>query len=105
MSAIVALTENQEENNIISYFRSKKAITPKSAIKINKEEFEKSGPLLVKPSQIDPSKLPFITVINSNLYYLDEDKLKKVVQQRRNLGLYVLGILIIVIGFSIVMIF
>lgn len=105
IGAIVAVIYGQEEINLIDFFRKKKALSPSTAIEFNREEFEKSGNFLAKPTTINLSKLPFLKLVKSNIYYLDEIELEKVYKIRRRVGIIILLILILTIITGFVLIF
>ncbi|PIZ48254.1 hypothetical protein CO180_03360 [candidate division WWE3 bacterium CG_4_9_14_3_um_filter_41_6] len=103
MSSIVPLAMMQWNQNVITYFRNKKALSPQSAIIFNQEEFEKMFNFYLTPNT-SILKQPYIKTNNSGAYYIDEDVLKIYSAKSGKIGLIMVAvsIFILVIGYIFV---
>lgn len=89
----------QWNNNIIAYFRKKKAISFETAISFDIEDFKKVSKhsYVVPPSEV--IKQPYIKTDNKGNYYLDEKELSIYSSKWQKIGLIMFISSIVILAF------
>lgn len=98
MSLLVVISMMQAEKKLISYFRDRKATSYETAIKFDRNEYERSGTSWLRHN-IDPSKIPYLKLGDEGKYYLEEQLLSFYEIKNKKIGIAILSFGLIVIIF------
>lgn len=89
MSTLIVLSMIQNLQELTGYFRERGAISPETAIKFDKTEFQKQAKTFLK-LPFDISTIGYIKSTTEGKYYLDEEALQRYSQKNKRIGILII---------------